>query len=131
MAKKFTPVQILKTIGGEHRKLLLRIDQFCKKLSKSSLDQEKIFLISEIHAVISIHFRQEEEIMKQRHDVNFTKHKVDHDNLLAELKSLMETVGTTLNDNVGEALSERCHTWLTIHFEHHDRHALARDDRTP
>jgi len=131
MVRKFTSAEVLETFSGEHKSVLSRINQFCIKLSESSLEQEIIFLISEIHAVIAIHFKQEEAIMKQQHDVKFTKHKVDHESFLAELKYLMENAEIATKDNLGESLLQRCTTWFTAHYEIHDNQNLAGTNKAP
>jgi len=108
-------------IDDEHQQLLARINQFCEKLTESLLDHEIIFMISEIHATIAAHFKQEEEIMRQQHDANYTKHKVDHDSLLDEIKSLMENIEPGSTKNLGRALAARCVAWFTVHYEDHDK----------
>jgi len=129
MVKKFTTAEILEAFGSDHASLLTRINLFCTKLSESSLEQEVIFLISEIHAVIAIHFKQEEIIMKQQHDVNFTKHKVDHESFLAELKSLMEQTEMPPTKYLGESLFQRCEAWFAKHGKNHDKLNLVRTDK--
>lgn len=131
MVRKFTSAEVLETFSGEHKSVLSRINQFCIKLPESSLKQEIIFLISEIHAVITIHFKQEEAIMKQQHDMKFTKHKVDHESFLAELKHLMENAEIAAKDNLGESLLQRCTAWFTAHYEIHDKQNLAGTDEAP
>ncbi len=124
-------MQIIKnTFNDEHRQLLIRINQFCDKLAKPPLDHEMIFMISEVHAVLAAHFKQEEEIMRLNHDSNYTKHKVDHDSLLDEIKGLMENVDSGLTEKLGRTLAERCAAWLAVHFESHDKDFLVRGEST-
>ena len=119
--------EVHKIFNDEHQILLSRINNFCDKLTETPLDHEIFFMISEVHATIAAHFKKEEEIMRRRHDSNYTKHKVDHDSLLDELKSLMENVGVGPTENLGRALSVRCATWFALHFEDHDKDFLAHD----
>jgi len=115
-------------INDEHQQLLTRINQFCDRLTESLLDHEIIFMISEVHAAIAAHFKQEEEIMRQHHDANYTSHKVDHDSLLDEIKNLMETIEPESTENIGRALAARCVAWLALHYEDHDKEFHVRGD---
>jgi hemerythrin-like metal-binding protein len=108
-------------LDDQHRHLLNRIDQLCEKLKGANLEHEKIFLISEIHAVVAAHFKKEESIMKRQHDDNITGHKVEHDGLLAEIKNYMDVSTEPDNGNLGQKLSQRCHFWFTAHFEEYDK----------
>ncbi|MEL0107406.1 MAG: hemerythrin family protein [Rhodospirillaceae bacterium] len=105
----------------QHRQLLNQIDLLCERLKITSLEHEKIFLISEIHAVAAAHFKKEESFMKQHHDSNFTSHKIDHDGLLAEIKKHMDMATKPDNGNLGQILSQLCHRWFAVHFDEYDR----------
>ena len=119
--------EIYEIFNDEHQELLSRINYFCDKLSKTPLDHEAYFMISEVHAAIAAHFKSEEEVMRRHHDANYNKHKVDHDSLLDELKNLMEKVDAGPTENLGRALAVRCVAWLAVHFEEHDKQFLAKD----
>lgn len=120
MPETFTSNQINKEFDHDHHELLNQIKKLCDKISNNSQGHEIIFLISEIHAVISSHFKKEEKILKQLHDENFTGHKVDHDELLAMLKHTLNNPNELSGHTLGPSLFDRCQTRLSKHFEEFD-----------
>ncbi len=86
----------------DHRNLLSRINSLCEKMTDDNLEHERFFVLSEIHAAVSLHFRHEETAMQKCQYSSYSIHKADHDNLLAQIRNFMEDF-----DSDGEATLHR------------------------
>ena len=104
----------------DHERLISHINRLCEKLTQNSPPHEAIFLVSEIHAAVAAHFKTEEDLMRRYQDSNYSAHKVDHDDLLEEIRRLLDRTESELEGNLGKALSARCGAWFADHFEEHD-----------
>ncbi len=106
-------------VDGEHRRLIEQINVLNESLAAPTSKNEILDGLGEIYARISAHFALEEKIMLREHYDEYEDHKQDHENLLEQLRDIMDSYEDEeyLDDTV---LEERLNDWFTVHFKTRD-----------
>ena len=77
-------------------------------------------LLGEIFAKISAHFALEERVMRERQYDQFPEHKHDHEQLLDDIRDIMDDYEAGDAGVAGETLPARLTDWFGQHFRAHD-----------
>jgi len=112
------------SIDFEHKSL---IDGINNIFAEGDGDQEKLLTaLGEIHALISAHFALEEKIMRDQRYPAYIPHKQDHERLLDEILSIMESLGKNPHLDPAATLREQLSAWFGVHFASLDKdlHAM-------
>ncbi|MBT8103325.1 MAG: bacteriohemerythrin [Gammaproteobacteria bacterium] len=107
------------SVDLEHRELIDLINDLHALLGDNASADAVVSMLGEIFAQISAHFALEEKYMRDTRYPLLDAHKADHENLLDELRDIMELVDIDGNYNE-QALSENLQRWFTEHFRTHD-----------
>lgn len=109
----------IEAVDFEHREMIELLNALYDELKdKSDPDAIEQFL-GDIHATISAHFALEERVMQRSAYSEFEAHKDDHEELLDQIRDLMDTF--ILDSESGIALlQERLSDWFSVHFSTFD-----------
>lgn len=109
----------IEAVDFEHREMIELLNGLYDELEdKSDPDAIEQFL-GDIHATISAHFALEERVMQRSGYSEFEAHKDDHEELLDQIRDLMDTF--ILDSESGIALlQERLSNWFSVHFSTFD-----------
>ncbi|MDH4109237.1 MAG: hemerythrin family protein [Gammaproteobacteria bacterium] len=113
-------------VDAEHRDLIELINDLHGLISDGADRDEVVAALGQIFAQISGHFALEERYMRDTKYDEFEAHKGDHENLLDQLRDIMDRVEDDGSyDEV--RLAGDLEQWFTVHFRTHDarlhRHA--------
>ncbi len=107
-------------VDHEHRELINWINRTLAAGHESPADKSAVTnLLGEIFAKISAHFALEERVMKSRNYDQFSEHKRDHEQLLDDIREIMDDyeAGTGTSE---ERFSARLSHWFGEHFRTQD-----------
>ena len=108
------------SVDYEHRGMILMINKLHGKLAENA-DKETISdFLGEIHALISAHFALEEKEMLEMAYGEFEEHKDDHEDLLDQIRDMMDEVEQDKAGDYTKDLSRRLNHWFTEHFRTRD-----------
>jgi len=102
-------------VDDEHREMIHLINSVYAELDESA-DRDAIErCLEDIHSTIALHFALEERIMRERGFAEYEEHKEDHEELLDEIRDLMDAFA---DDRTGGAkrLEQRLSDWFGRHF---------------
>lgn len=109
----------IEEVDHEHRELIGMINALHTELGGDRAGERVEAFLGEILASVSSHFALEEKVMRARHYDALVAHKADHEQLLDELRELMdEQAGGAALDEA--ALSARLAEWFSGHFRTQD-----------
>lgn len=99
----------------EHQQMIRMINELYDELmqhnDKDSIEQ----FLGDIHAAISAHFALEERMMREAGYVEFEAHKDDHEELLDQIRDMMDAFRTD-PENGFELLRGKLADWFAVHF---------------
>ena len=103
-------------VDHEHRQLIDLINKLCDRMCREAAGPEEVSsFLGEIYLRISAHFALEEKLMRDHGYSGYHDHKADHENLLDELRDLMEDFEYgTLSDI--EVVRTALENWFNGHF---------------
>ena len=107
------------SIDYEHQQLIELINQLNEMAQWGNSYDNVIDALGEIHVQISAHFALEEKIMRDSRYDDYAGHKADHENLLDEMRDIMDQVdddGRYDESRLGSELKR----WFSVHFRTHD-----------
>lgn len=103
------------SVDHEHRELIAMINDLYAGMGEGAGPDTVEWFLEEIFAGISSHFALEERHMRQAGYSEFEQHKDDHEDLLDELRDMMDHFAD--NPKSGEAhLQEKLSDWFGRHF---------------
>jgi len=106
-------------VDHEHRELIDLINKLYEAMSGENASITVMDFLGEIYAHVSAHFALEEKIMRARKYDHYKEHKADHEELLDELRDLMDDFEE--NDRYNdEAFAASIEHWFTNHFKTRD-----------
>lgn len=109
----------IEEVDHEHRELIGLINALHAELGGNRSGERVEAFLGEILASVSAHFALEEKVMRARHYDELAGHKADHEQLLDELRDLMdEQAGGEALDET--AFSARLAEWFSAHFRTQD-----------
>jgi len=103
----------------EHRELIDLINDLHALMGKGATYEEVVDTLGEIYAQISAHFALEEKFMRTSRYAGYSSHKENHEELLDELRDIMDRVEDDGRFEE-ERLSAELERWFTVHFSTHD-----------
>ena len=102
-------------VDYEHQNLIETINEIFSEL-ESDRDADEIYrTMSDVFAEISAHFALEERIMRLARYGEYEAHKNDHEDLLDEIRTMMESVQRD-PDSAMDSLGDRLTDWFGKHF---------------
>jgi len=107
------------SIDHEHQELIESINSLNSVAHDGGNYEEVSAALDEIYTQISSHFALEERIMRTANYDAYSEHKEDHEDLLDELRDIMDRVdydGSYDEQRLGQELE----AWFTTHFSTHD-----------
>lgn len=108
------------SVDYEHRGMILMINKLHEKLAENADKDTIADSLGEIHALISAHFALEEKEMLEMAYDEFEEHKDDHEDLLDQIRDMMDEVEGDRNGDVMKDLGRRLNHWFTEHFRTRD-----------
>ncbi len=107
------------SVDYEHQNLMEMINMIYAEL-EDRRDVEKIKqTVGDIHAEVSAHFALEERIMLLAGYDEFAAHKIDHEELLDQIRTLMDAIEDDAEPAL-DSLSDSLADWFSRHFASHD-----------
>ncbi|MDH5455761.1 MAG: bacteriohemerythrin [Gammaproteobacteria bacterium] len=107
------------SVDEEHREMIDMINRVYAQLGGSPKSAEIEACLEDIFATISAHFALEERIMKDAGYAEYEAHKNDHEDLLDEIRDLMDEFDADAETG-RRALETRLSAWFTRHFSSYD-----------
>lgn len=103
----------------EHRQMIDLINELYVELKdrRDSVAIEQF--LGDIHSAISMHFALEERIMQDAAYEEYEAHKDDHEDLLDQIRSMMDTFSRNSDEGFVE-LEQRLSDWFARHFSSFD-----------
>lgn len=110
-------------IDHEHQNMIEAINALGKRLDNDSGANEIQRDLSRIHELIEAHFALEEMMMRKHSYAGFREHKAHHDQLLDDIRDIMDDVEEThaYTPALRDALKTRISEWFGVHFRTLDR----------
>lgn len=106
-------------VDYEHREMIDLINDLHERLSSQSGELDTSAFLGKIFQAISAHFALEERFMQEKGYDQFSQHKNAHEQLLDEIREIMDNYEAAPDDSSTE-LSRRLDLWFTEHFKTHD-----------
>lgn len=103
------------SVDYEHQNLMDMINMIYAELEDRRDIAEITQTVSDVHAEISAHFALEERIMRQAGYEEFAAHKNDHEDLLDQIRSMMDAIEDDPEPAL-DMLSEQLADWFSNHF---------------
>ena len=108
------------SVDYEHRGMILMINKLHEKLAENADRDTIIDFLGEIHTLISAHFALEEKEMMEMAYNEFEAHKEDHEDLLDQIRDMMDEMEQDSSGAVTKALGPRLNNWFGEHFRTRD-----------
>ena len=108
------------SVDYEHRGMILMINKLHGKLAENAGKDMISDFLGEIHSLVSAHFALEEkEMIEMAYDA-FEEHKDDHEDLLDQIRDMMDELERDDSGDIMKDLSRRLNHWFTEHFKTRD-----------
>lgn len=107
-------------VDAEHAQLIDLINKFLHKLNEKLSKEAVDGTLAEIEARITSHFALEEKIMRARGYDDYANHKADHERLLAEIRTIRDSISSGAETDFGGTLRDRISAWFVGHFKSKD-----------
>jgi hemerythrin len=109
----------LASLDDEHRQMIDAINETYRQLSEDADAVQIDECLGDIFSAISMHFALEENIMRKAHYAEYQVHKDDHENLLDQIRDLMDDY---VADPAAGAkqLEQKLSQWFANHFSTFD-----------
>lgn len=105
----------IESMDVEHRAMIDLINNVYAKLGTSPDPDEIEDCLENIYSTISLHFALEERIMREHAYVEYAEHKEDHEDLLDEIRDLMDEFIADQKSGA-RLLEKRLSDWFARHF---------------
>ena len=103
------------SVDDEHREMIDMINGVYEGLGEAPDLMEIEKCLEDIFSTISLHFALEERIMRDNAYAEYDDHKEDHEDLLDEIRDLMDEFVADRDSGVKE-LEKRLSEWFSRHF---------------
>lgn len=107
------------SMDDEHREMIDLINDTYAKLGSDSDAVLVEECLEEIFTTISMHFALEERIMQQAHYPEYQAHKNDHEDLLDQIRDMMDDFSSDPATGAG-LLEKSLSDWFANHFSTFD-----------
>ena len=109
----------IEAVDVEHREMIDMINAFYDELQGRRDATSIEHFLGDIHMTISAHFALEERVMQRSNYAEFDAHKEDHEDLLDQIRELMDTFSVDPTNGL-KLLKERLSDWFAVHFSTFD-----------
>jgi hemerythrin len=109
----------IESMDFEHRQMIDLINELHAELEGNRDEASVEQFLGDIHAAIAMHFALEERIMQDAGYDEYAAHKEDHEDLLEQIRGMMDRIGTDAEAGLTE-LGERLSDWFAAHFSSFD-----------
>ena len=103
------------SVDYEHQNMIDMINMIYAELEDRRDVEEIRRTIGDVHVEISAHFALEERMMRQADYAEFEAHKNDHEELLDQIRSMMDAIETD-PESAMDMLSNQLADWFSVHF---------------
>jgi hemerythrin len=103
------------SVDDEHREMINLINGVYEGLGEAPDLNEIEKCLEDIFSAISLHFALEERIMRDNAYAEYEEHKEDHEDLLDEIRDLMDEFVADRESGV-DKLEKRLSEWFSRHF---------------
>lgn len=110
----------LASVDHEHKELIGLINRLHADLAGDPSAGAVGAFLGEIHAKISAHFALEEQQMRALRYDELAGHKADHEDLLDEIREIMDAYEAGAYRDLEAELAGRLHDWFVRHFKTKD-----------
>jgi hemerythrin len=117
------------SIDHEHQELIELINTLNDQAREGASYDKVSEALGEIFAQISAHFALEEKIMRESRYDGYSEHKDSHEDLLDEIRDIMDRVDYDGSYDE-QRLSEELEHWFGEHFRTHDARLHRQFDRS-
>ena len=107
-------------VDHEHRELVDLINTLHERIAAGE-DRARISeFLGEVFARIAAHFALEESIMRKHRYDEYEAHKAEHEQLLDDIRGIMDDVENDPGEDYRAALSATVRDWFVNHFKTKD-----------
>lgn len=108
------------SVDYEHQEMIALLNDLHEGLQARAGSEAMDAFLGEVYARISAHFALEERIMRDKSYDQYAEHKAAHEELLDEIREIMDEHAEGSYENATEALAAKLQSWFTDHFGTHD-----------
>ena len=107
-------------VDYEHQEMIALLNDLYDGLQGETDSRSVDAFLGEVYARISSHFALEEKVMRDRAYDQYAEHKAEHENLLDQIREIMDEHDAGAFSDAAEVLAGRLQAWFTDHFRTHD-----------
>lgn len=107
-------------VDHEHRELVDLINDLDAKIASGDERSRILEFLGEVFARIAAHFALEESIMRKHRYDEYQAHKSEHEQLLDDIRDIMDNVENDPSEDYRAALSGTVRDWFVNHFKTRD-----------
>jgi hemerythrin len=108
------------SVDYEHQELIALLNELYNGLTSERAEFEIVEFLGEVFKRISAHFALEERLMQEGGYDRYEAHKSKHEELLDEIREIMDLYEVGAYENSLEDLGGRMEIWFSVHFQGHD-----------
>ena len=108
------------SVDHEHEGMIALLNELHGKLGADADKDTVLDFLGEVFAKISAHFALEEQTMRERRYDQYEDHKADHENLLDEIRDIMDRYESGADADYEESLAAELRDWFGNHFKTKD-----------
>ena len=110
----------IESVDYEHQEMIALLNELYEGLTQDTGEPDVVAFLGEVYARISAHFALEEREMKQRRYDQYAEHKASHEELLDEIRDIMDDYELRGGELPAEVFGQRLSAWFGDHFGTHD-----------
>jgi len=107
------------SVDHEHQQMIELINAVYAEMHERRDSHSIEQFLGDVHAAISAHFALEENAMRKSGYAEYADHKLDHEELLEQIRDLMDHVQNDTDSGI-PLLQERLSDWFGKHFSTFD-----------
>lgn len=107
-------------VDHEHKELVELLNTLYRQLEADAPKTSISEFLGEVFAKISAHFALEETIMRKHSYDEYEAHKAEHEQLLDELRDIMDAFESEANMDYKASLAGAVRGWFVNHFKTKD-----------
>jgi hemerythrin len=108
------------SVDYEHQEMIALLNELYNGITSSRAEIEIVEFLGEIYARISAHFALEERLMQERNYDLYTVHKAEHEDLLDDIRDIMDEYEDGAFEDSMTHLGSRLEEWFSKHFNEQD-----------
>lgn len=108
------------SVDYEHQEMIALLNELHARLENEADRAVVMDFLGEVYARISAHFALEEQVMKRRRYDQYPEHKAEHEELLDQIREIMDDFEADTHYDYEGALAQHLRDWFTKHFKTQD-----------